>query len=386
VKILITGGGSAGHVTPLIAIAAELKKRHPQAVIKYIGQYGDSMRSLTQEASAINHCYRILAGKWRRYHGVGWVDHLLDFKTLLKNLRDGLFFGIGLMQSFGILLFWHPKVVFVKGGYVGLPVGLAAVLLRIPIVTHDSDAVPGLTNKLLSRFAKALAVGLPPEAYRNYYPMSKLHFTGVPIRPEFFLKLDEQANALKESLGFDNQNIVITILGGSLGAIRLNEAVFSSLKELLADPQRRLIWVTGSRQYEDIKQRLKSLPAFSKRLQIMDFVTEMPKFMAASDVLISRAGATTIAELAALAKPIILVPNQFLTNGHQLKNAALLEAEQAAIVIQEPALAQHPQLLAEAVDKILGDNKLAALLGQNLHKLAVTDATARIVDVIEGAL
>ena len=125
------------------------------------------MRKLISEQGTIEKQYAIFAGKWRRYHGLGTFRHLGDIKTIVKNIRDIFLLFIGFWQSFFILLSWRPAVVFVKGGYVGLPVGLAAALLRVPIVTHDSDSIPGLTNRILSRFTKLMAVGLPVEFYEH---------------------------------------------------------------------------------------------------------------------------------------------------------------------------------------------------------------------------
>ncbi len=185
-KLLITGGGTAGHITPLLAIAEEVKKRHPQAIIRYIGQRGDAMNQLVADNAYVEQCYKIFAGKWRRYNGIGFWQHAKDVKTFAKNLRDIIYLKVGFIQSLAIMIFWRPNIVFVKGGYVGLPVGLAAAILRIKIVTHDSDVVPGLTNRVLARFAKAIAVGMPLEVYKNFYSVQKTHFTGVPIQAGIF--------------------------------------------------------------------------------------------------------------------------------------------------------------------------------------------------------
>jgi UDP-N-acetylglucosamine--N-acetylmuramyl-(pentapeptide) pyrophosphoryl-undecaprenol N-acetylglucosamine transferase len=342
------------------------------------------MQTIIAGELAIDKCYAILAGKWRRYNGLGFWQQARDFKAVIKNLRDTVLFALGFLQSLVIMIFWRPNTVFVKGGFVGLPVGLAAALLRIPIVTHDSDAVPGLTNRLLARFAKAIAVGMPLSAYKSFYPEQKLHFTGVPIRPEFFTKVSDKQADVRRKLKLKPSDQVICVIGGSLGAVRLNNAIISSLGQLLADTRRHLIWITGAHQHAKILQQLNKNKIETARLHVFSFIVDVQEYLALSDVVISRAGATAIAELAALAKPVILVPNPLLTNAHQLKNAALLEQEQAVVVVQESALETGSEVLAEAVNKLMTDVNYRQRLGQNLHKLAVADATKKIVDVIEG--
>lgn len=342
------------------------------------------MQEIIAGELAIDKCYAILAGKWRRYNSLGFWQHIKDIKAIIKNLRDTALFAIGLLQSLWIMIFWRPNVVFVKGGFVGLPVGLAAAFLKIPIVTHDSDVVPGLTNRLLARFAKAIAVGMPLSAYKSFYPEQKLHFTGVPIRSEFFDKTPKKQTTARQTLKLKPSDQVICVIGGSLGAVRLNNAIVSCVEQLLANPRRQLVWMTGAYQHDKIKRSLNKTKIESRRLHVFSFITDVQEYLALSDVVISRAGATVIAELAALSKPVILVPNPLLTNAHQLKNAALLELEQAAVVIQESVLEASSEALVEAVDKIMTDVNYRQKLGQNLHKLAVADATKKIVDVIEG--
>lgn len=377
--MLITGGGTAGHVTPLLAVAAELKRQQTKSVIRFVGQRGDPMQKLISGSSDINKVYRIYAGKWRRYHGLGWYNHLRDYRTVFKNIRDSFLAIIGFLQSLVILIDWRPDVVFVKGGFVGLPVGLAAVLLRVSIVTHDSDCVPGLTNKLLSRFAKALAVGMPPESYTKYYPLVKMYFTGVPIKSEFY-RIDQSKS--KKQLSIPENNKVILVIGGSLGAVRLNEAIYANLNKIFELPNWYLLWVSGDFQYSDLKQRLNNY-SHQDKICLVNFSNKMPELIGASDIVISRAGATSIAELAAAAKSTILVPNPILAGGHQLINAAFLVKHQAVHVVTEQELSNRPDLLGIAINSMQSSTEARQRLGSNLHKLAVGDSAARIVKVIK---
>jgi len=344
------------------------------------------MRKLISEQGSVDKQYAIFAGKWRRYHGLGIFSHLIDIKTMLKNIRDAFLFGIGIIQSFFILILWRPDVVFVKGGYVGLPVGLVAAFLRIPIVTHDSDSVPGLTNRILSRYAKLQAVGLPIDLYSKFYDKSKLRFTGVPVQQQFY-NIDEQTIiAAKKYFGFKTESKIVSIVGGSLGAVRLNESVFSNLKKLLDNESINILWVTGAYQYEKLKVLVDKLGIDHNRLKMFAFSSNMLQIIAASDIVISRAGATSIAELAAAAKPTILVPNPYLTGGHQTKNAQSLFESQAVYLITEHELSAKPEILRDQIFELLADSDQCKRISQNLSNLTVPDATDKIVSTIEEAI
>ena len=383
--MIITGGGTAGHVTPLLAVVSELKAQHPTAKVRYIGQIGDPMSKMVKDQDTIDKGYSIFAGKWRRYHTVSLISHLGDIKTVLKNIRDAFLMLLGLLQSLFILIFWRPNVVFVKGGYVGLPVGLAAALLRIPIVTHDSDAIPGLTNRVVAKFAKFNAVGMPAEVYDKYYPKSKLRYTGVPIDPAYENIDDKARLTAKDHFGIDKESTVVAFMGGSLGAVRLNEVIIKILPELLGQKSVFVIWVTGVRQYEELTERVSVLAMDKSSLHMVDFSNEMPKIIAASDVVISRAGATVIAELAAAKKPTILVPNPILAGGHQLKNARALADLAAVEVASEQQIQANPSFLLEQINNLLSDDKLRARLGANLNQVAVSNSAAKIISVLDEA-
>lgn len=378
--MIVTGGGTAGHVTPLLAVVAELKKQSPSSSIRYIGQVNDPMRDLFKNNQDIDKQYSILAGKWRRYHGLSAVRHISDIKTMLKNIRDAFYFAIGIAQSIFILLFWRPNVVFVKGGFVGLPVGLAAAILRVPIVTHDSDSVPGLTNRILSRFAKQLCVGLPIKYYSQYYPKAKLRYTGVPIRGDYFNIKPNEVIDFKNKFEIPKNAKILSVIGGSLGAIRLNDAILANIEGVISDDC-YVLWITGKRQYETIKASLNNNQA--KYIRLFSFADNVHIILAVSDLVISRAGATSIAELAALSKAVILVPNPYLVGGHQTKNAQALFSDQAIDLLTESQLLDDPNVLNGHIKDLLINTNRAKSLATNLHRLAVNDASLRIVKVIK---
>src|SRR3989344_909016 len=160
--IILTGGGSGGHITPILALADELKKQKPDARVIYTGQIGDSLGDIVRIHPSVDEVYGVRAGKFRRYHGQGLMQ-VLDIPTLYKNIRDSFYVMIGFVQSWFLLGRLKPSVIFVRGGYVGVPVGLAAARRKIPYITHDSDAIASLANRIISKRAAAHAVALPKD-------------------------------------------------------------------------------------------------------------------------------------------------------------------------------------------------------------------------------
>ncbi|HOR23373.1 MAG TPA: glycosyltransferase, partial [Candidatus Saccharibacteria bacterium] len=372
-------------VTPLLAIASDIKNRYPSSTVYYIGLYKDPMRTVVVSSDYIDARYHILAGKFRRYHGVSPLKQLADIKTNLKNIRDLVFFLIGILQSMALLIIKRPDLLFIKGGFVGLPVGLAAALLKIPIVTHDSDSVPGLTNRILSRYAKLQAVGMPPKLYKGIYNIAKLRYTGVPIQTEYTQAPSKEE--AKRHFGFLKSEVIVSVVGGSLGAARLNGYVYKCLPKIV---QKNIcvLWVAGSNTYNLYKNKLNNQKINTKKYRLFKFVDtkEMVNILSAADVVVSRAGATALAELAVMAKPTIIVPNPYLAGGHQVKNANNLTSSKAALVITEPELEENPALLVDTVARVIEDSKTKRELANNIAKLSVKRASQKIVDVIQEAL
>src|SRR5690606_13554725 len=202
-RVLAVGGGSGGHVTPVVAVIRELKKKQPDAEVRFWcdRNYAPQARSIMGHFDETTPVGTIPAGKARRYHTLPlWRQLLQPFSIVLPNLRDLLLVGIGFIESFLRLIFWRPDVVFTKGGFVCLPVGMAARLLKIPLVIHDSDAHPGLTSRLLARGATAIATGAPLHHYP--YPKDKSQYVGIPIAADFRPFLPDERQRLKERLGF----------------------------------------------------------------------------------------------------------------------------------------------------------------------------------------
>lgn len=322
----------------------------------------------------------ILSGKLRRYHNIPvWKQLLRPFTIVLPNIRDGILVGVGFLQSFVKLIVWRPDVVFTKGGYVCLPVGLAAHVLRIPLVIHDSDAYPGLTNRVLARYATTIATGAPLKHYP--YPASKTRYVGIPIGDQFVPVADARQREYKSELGFEPDKPLVVVTGGGLGATRINEALAMVLDELL--PHMSVLLISGNGQYDEMRALT---PQNDPRFQLYAFVsTGMASLLNAADIVVARAGATTILELAALGKPTILVPNGYLTGGHQLKNAEAYAEGGAVVVINEHDLDDNPQILATTLRGLLDDPTARRTMSNAFHAFAKPHAARDMADMIIDA-
>jgi len=256
-----------------------------------------------------------------------------------------------------------------------LPVGYVAKVLRIPFVIHDSDAHPGLTNRLLAPFASKIGTGLPLEYYN--YPADKAKYVGIPVAKEFKVYSTKEQKDFKRQLGFDEDRPLIVVTGGGLGAVKINNAIADSLDKLLAEASVTLI--SGNAQYDELQKRLGKRQNW--RLEAFIY-KDMFKVLAAADLVVARAGATTLLELAALGKPTIIVPNSMLTAGHQLKNAKVYQDNLAAVVVTEEEMESEPNALAEKALQILRAPNILRELGQNFAKFAKPNAAQDVAKII----
>lgn len=346
----------------------------------YVGQKGDSLADIPAGDKNIDTVKLVQAGKFRRYHGESFLQHLLDLPTIFKNIRDGLKVLVGIGQSFKLLKELKPDVVFIKGGFVGVPVGLAAAMLKIPYVTHDSDALPGLANRIIARWAAKHAVALPTEIYS--YPPSKTVTVGVPIS-HHYLPLDRAQQAkVRKQLGLGYYNKVLLVTGGGLGAASVNQAAIDCAPELFGRYGENLaiVFITGRGKDTAVRKQTKSELSAKQQKQIIikDFVTNLYLYSGAADVVIARAGGNSIAELAAQHKACIVVPNPVLAGGHQLENAKVLADRKAVRLVREDALKEDSLALMPALTELLDDPAKAKILGQKLGQLAHTDAANRL--------
>jgi UDP-N-acetylglucosamine--N-acetylmuramyl-(pentapeptide) pyrophosphoryl-undecaprenol N-acetylglucosamine transferase len=317
----------------------------------------------------------VSGGKFRRNPRIGWRN-LLDFGTLFFNIRDLLLIAIGTAQSLWILGRFRPDAMFNKAGPTGIPMGLAARLLGIPMLIHEPDVVPGLGNRILSRWASAIATGFPADLYRQF-PQSRMHYTGNPVRPEI-RSLSKQKGLAQ--WGFHPSRPVVLIMGGSQGAVRVNNAVLDDLHQLIQDTQ--VLHITGQKDAERAgKEVAKQGIATKEGYKALPYITaeEIALAYAAADVVVSRAGANTIAELAALGKPAILIPNAAMA-AHQLVNAQRLAKADAVILLPEEELG--PGALAAVVSRLLGKPADRRKLSQAISSFNKPDAADRMANLL----
>ena len=372
------GGGSGGHVTPVVAVLKKIRTMHPKTELRFWcdTKFAPQAKSTVAAFDAALPVHTIVAGKLRRYHHLTLLQQLMWPSLVFKNIGDGGKVIIGFIQSMVKLIIWRPDVVFTKGGYVCLPVGFAAHLLRIPLVVHDSDAHPGLTNRILSRWATYIGTGAPLEYYS--YPKARTAYVGIPIANEFTPYTLAMQKAAKQEWGINDSAPLIVVTGGGLGAVRINNVVITSLGAL--QKLGSVVLVSGAGQYDELRALV---PPDSSRFQLYPFVTNMHSLLGAADVVVTRAGATTILELAALEKPTILIPNAKLTGGHQLKNAAVYEEARAVSVINEEALEVKPVILIREIERLFTDAKGTREMAQRFQQFskptAAKDMAAMII-------
>jgi UDP-N-acetylglucosamine--N-acetylmuramyl-(pentapeptide) pyrophosphoryl-undecaprenol N-acetylglucosamine transferase len=381
-KIVAAGGGSGGHVTPVVAVLNELSRLDPQLEAHFIcdKKFAAQATELMSRADLTVDVTTIYAGKLRRYHTVAAWRQLLDIPTTLRNIFDLGLIAIGTIQSVWHLLRIRPDVVFTKGGFVCVPVALAAKLIGAPIVLHDSDAHPGLANRIIARFASSIATGAPLEHYPGY-PEAISHFVGTPV-DRAYQPFDESAKkAGRTWLGFpDIDRPLVVITGGGLGARRINEAVVESAQRLV-DAGVSIYHITGHTDFAVCESRAPE----SVHYRLVPFVSErMVDALGSADVVVTRAGATTLLELAALQQAVIIVPNPLLTGGHQLKNAVLYEKADAAVIYPEEQLTDRDKFAGTILD-LLKDEKRRTELSKRIATFAKSDAALDVAQLIVDA-
>ena len=398
------GGGSGGHITPAVAVVREIIKEKPRAEVEFWTdpKYYKNVTKLTteigvawgEEARRKKTTYirvrKVPAGKFHRYANWHFRDYFVHFRLTVRELIVGNIIGFfcflaGLVTSFCRLAPKRnrPNIIFLKGGYVCLPVGLIARLFKIPYIIHESDAVAGLANRVLMKKARKVAFGLPiseetQEKHPNYV------WTGIPVNPDFKTVSPAQQNSYKRAFSFNANQPLVVITGGSQGSENLNEATRAILPELLKFTSVGL--VAGRKHYEDMVDLKKyenwEKASLESNFRMWEFNTTMNELMGAADVVVSRAGATTIAELAALKKTVILVPFERLPGGHQEKNADRLKQAQAASVISDMAMVADPTKLLDEIRHLVKSPKTRADMAERLHQEARTDAARRLAEII----
>lgn len=370
-RILLTGGGTGGHISPLLAVAHELKKADPDCYVIYAGERNGRFAHMTDGNTDIDKIVTIFAGKFRRYHGESWLRRLLDLKTIALNIRDALYIVIGIIQSIFLVKKLRPDMILLKGGFVGVPIGIASALWHKSFVTHDSDAMPGLANRLVARWATYHATGMPAEFYS--YPPESMRYVGVLTTADYKPVGDQLQAQYKKELSLPGKSRVLMVTGGSNGARRLNEGMRQVVPKLLEDyADLFVIHQVGKGQagaYGDFKH---------ERLEVLEFLQPLHRYSGAADVIVTRAGANALAEFGVQGKACVVVPNPLLTGGHQLKNAENLVKHDAVLVVDETEFKRDTAALEAAIRSLLQDSERRRKLGAKLQEISVPDASRKL--------
>ncbi|MCK4919180.1 MAG: undecaprenyldiphospho-muramoylpentapeptide beta-N-acetylglucosaminyltransferase [Candidatus Pacebacteria bacterium] len=349
-KILLTGGGTGGHIIPLLIVVSEIRKMEAEKNLKkseymFIGPKSDFNNSISDVGIKIK---IIQAGKLRRYFS-------------FENFTDIFKIIIGTIQSLYFIHKFKPTVVFSKGGFASVPPVVAAWLLKIPIVTHESDTVPGLANRIIAKFSKKILVSF--YFSKKYFSEKKVILTGNPIREEIL-----QGDKTGARKFFDlNENIpTILVFGGSQGAKKINSVIVKSLPKILEKFQ--IIHLCGKRNYEELKIEIEKMKLKNdSRYRIYPFLSnEIKDAFSLCDVIISRAGANSLFEIIALEKPSIIIPLPSSANNHQAENAKFFQDRKMTINIKEEGFKE--EIFTKKLFELFEENNLRENMIEKMHE------------------
>ncbi|MGE5333316.1 MAG: undecaprenyldiphospho-muramoylpentapeptide beta-N-acetylglucosaminyltransferase [Nitrososphaerota archaeon] len=365
-RILISGGGTGGHIYPALAVARELRTRY-DADILYLGDANGLETQIVPDAGLP--MVTITAGKLRRY---------LSRRTFTDLGRV----PVGMMQAIRHVQHFQPDAAFTSGGYVSVPAGLAARIEGVPLVMHQQDVPPNLANRLLTPFATRISVSFPDSL--RYFPRKRTMLTGNPVREEILAMVGANSAALKARFGFSPDLPLLLVTGGSQGARHLNQVVVAALPELLMRCQ--VLHVSGKLTHRETSQaaahELAPLPGLNKRYQLYPYLNEeMPSALAASDVVLCRSGASTLTELAVLGLPSVLVPlPPGFTGSPQAVNAEMFRQNGAAEMVLDRDLT--PKTLGTALYPLLESSSRLALMASAARSLGHPEAAAAIAATV----
>jgi UDP-N-acetylglucosamine--N-acetylmuramyl-(pentapeptide) pyrophosphoryl-undecaprenol N-acetylglucosamine transferase len=358
-RLIISGGGTGGHIFPAIAIANAFRERYPDAQILFVGARGRMEMTRVPEAG---------------YEIIGlWISGI-QRKFTLSNFLFPVKLVVSYLRAVVIVKRYKPQVVVGTGGFASWPMMIAATRFRIPAVIQEQNSFAGLANKQVADKVSKVCVAY--EGMEKYFPADKIVITGNPVRKDI-LSVNEKTEKGKIHFGFEAARKTLLIIGGSLGARTINESIICGIDKLI-DAGIQVIWQTGKGYYETVQAQVGKYD--KRKIRVLDFLKEIDLAYAAADVVISRSGALAVSELCIAHKPCILVPSPNVAEDHQAKNAlALVEKDAAVMVSDKDARAK---LVDEAL-KLLFDEQRAKKLSDHIAALAKPSATEDIVNEIE---
>jgi len=360
-KILLSGGGTGGHVYPALALMRRIQEVDPTAEFLYVG---------TEKG---------LESKIVKDYNIPFAS--VEIKGFKRSLSLDTFktirmFISSIKQAKKIVKKFQPDIVIGTGGYVCAPVVYAASKLGIPSIIHEQNSVAGITNKFLSRYVTKIAICFE-EVKKDFakYP-AKICFTGNPRAQEVS---NVQKKAALEEYNLDSKKPTVVIFGGSRGAKKINEAFIEALP-MLATKNYQVLMATGDVHYEAIQNQLIKIKNDKFNVSVVSYIPNMPEVFSTASLVVSRSGATTLAELTALGLPSILIPSPYVTNDHQTKNAESLVNKHAAMLLKESELTGEK--LVETLDELMLDPIKRQEMAENAKKIGMPDASDRLIEVI----
>ena len=358
-KFILSGGGTGGHIYPAVAIADELKSRYPDAEFLFVGASDRMEMDKVPQAG-----YKI--------EGL-WISGI-QRKLTLKNLMFPFKLLISLLRSRKIIKTFKPNVVIGTGGFASGPLLQIATSKKIPSLIQEQNSYPGITNKLLGKKVQTICVAY--EGLEKFFPKGKLKLTGNPIRKDL-LQIKGKHIEGKDAFTLIHSKRTLFVLGGSLGARRINELIEANLS-LFEELNVQVVWQCGKLYYDHYK-RYNEL----KHVQVYAFLNNMDMAYAAADIIISRAGAISVSELCIVGKPTIFIPSPNVAEDHQTKNAQAIASRNAAILIKEKDLDLE---FKNQFSELISNDEKRKELARNIETLALTNATNDIVDEVEKLL
>lgn len=359
-RVLISGGGTGGHIFPALSIAAEIRRRNPQAEILFVGAQGRMEMERVPAAG---------------YEIIGLPVAGFDRRRPWRNIAVLVKLWRSMRRARKIVRDFRPQLAIGVGGYASGPTLKAAQRAGVPTLLQEQNSYAGVTNKLLARKARRICTAY--EGMERFFPAGAIELTGNPVRPALTECTLTQAEA-KRSLGFDPARPLVLVVGGSLGARTINLAMAQSLDLLTHDKTHmQILWQTGKAGREIGEEAARG----KADVQATPFISDMACAYRAADLVVARAGAGTISELQLLGKPVILVPSPNVAEDHQRKNAlALVERDAAVMIPDDEAIAQLPI----EIRRLIGEPEERRRLADNISHMALRDAAAKIVDAAES--
>ncbi|MFM9825128.1 undecaprenyldiphospho-muramoylpentapeptide beta-N-acetylglucosaminyltransferase [Flavobacterium sp.] len=353
-KFILSGGGTGGHIYPAVAIANELKSRFPDAKFLFVGAKDKmEMQKVPQSGYEIKGLW--IAGLQRKLT----IDNAMFPIKLISSL----------WKSRQIIKEFKPNVVIGTGGFASGPLLQMANMMNIPTVIQEQNSFPGITNKLLSKKANKICVAY--ENLERFFPKEKMILTGNPVRQDL-ISIDNTKTEALNYFNLDSNQKTLLVLGGSLGARRINQLIEKELINIISLGV-QIIWQCGKLYYDDYKKHN------STTVKVVAFIDKMDLVYAAADIVISRAGASSVSELCIVGKPVIFIPSPNVAEDHQTKNATSIVNRKGALMLKESELDAEFSLVFEA---LLKDQGKQIQLSENIKQLALPNATKQIVDEI----